>query len=132
MSEQKPRFPWGGSCRHFTGIQNKVCKEGVVYKDLPRAANDGNPHLPCLRLVDGATWCAKWHGKTPDEMQAEEDAAMRDSQYMLDAMTGIHETKLQQGSIPCPRCLGVLRFSFASNKHIRANCETPHCLSFMS
>lgn len=125
-------FPHGGPCRHFTGLLTDECKVGVRYKTLPRAPQDGNSPLPCCRLVDGKKWCDQWDALTPNETQAKEDANAKYAEHVLVATMAIHETKEGRGSITCPRCLGVLRFAFASNKHIRARCETPNCLRFMS
>lgn len=51
--------------------------------------------------------------------------------YIIEALAKIQESKLNNGSIKCPKCGGDLRFSKASNGHIRATCKTEKCLSFV-
>jgi ssDNA-binding Zn-finger/Zn-ribbon topoisomerase 1 len=49
----------------------------------------------------------------------------------FEAMRLIAESGKKQGSIPCPKCGGDLRFSVASNGHQLAKCGSPNCIAYM-
>ena len=125
-----------GNCKHFTGIQNKVCEAGVTYADfLPNYA------LPCLQLgcdkrPEGI--CTKREYPTQEECEKRERDMIESVERIgvaraaIIAHTGAGKGKGAQGSIPCPCCGGTLRYSVASyNGHVHAACSNTECVRWM-
>ena len=124
-------------CRHFNGVQNKVCEAGVNYDDV-------SP-IPCIGYRPSATVpqaeCAKKSCWTREEaIQNEEERAKQTKRFML-ALNAAHEAAKAlglkkghggNGTCECPVCHGVLHFSVASyNGHLWGKCETEGCMSWM-
>jgi len=130
------------SCRHFNGIQHKVCKKGVAYEGH---SADVGVMMPCIpKHVNGRpTWSCEFF-----EIMSLADAEKEADERIVIMERGIkarHAAKDDVktkgygkghggvGSIPCPSCDGgTLRYSVASyNGHMHGKCTTPHCVSWI-
>ena len=138
----------GGSCKHFTGVQNDTCKAGVNYLALAGGNRTGYAcRLPCTG-DEGCSWakeekvvpCALREWWTPEEVQAQVDEIHKRTTETITARVAItdylkaNNKPLRKigGAIPCPICkTGTLGFSIASNGHCHATCSTPDCVSWM-
>lgn len=120
-----------GTCKHFTGIQNKVCKVGVVYETV-------SP-IPCIdKYRKGDCSCDKYEEPSQaeiDEWQAYLDKRMEMHRKVGPAIVAIkrqHKGQDWQGVIECPCCGGKLHVSHAAyNGHVHGRCETEDCISWM-
>ena len=50
---------------------------------------------------------------------------------VLEALRAISAEPGDEGEIPCPECVGRLRWSRAENGHVWGACETADCLRWM-
>jgi hypothetical protein len=118
-------------CKHFNGLQNKVCAVGVEYASL------GAPRqLPCFS-EPGAAVCAKREVYTKEEADAEEAELNRHLAKTSLVMRAIRKKEGERrgvaGELDCPACTtGTVQYSIANcNGHIHARCSTKDCVSFM-
>jgi hypothetical protein len=121
-----------GKCKHFTGIQSKVCKAGVCYADVMP--------LPCLQDYrrDDAATCEHYAEPTAEEI-AEDEAFIEQRMEMhrkaasaIVAIKREHKGQNWQGVVECPVCGGRLHVSHAAcNGHVHGRCETADCLAWM-
>lgn len=72
---------------------------------------------------------------TAEEIEAKEKEFEDHLANMIFARAAIMEDtggkRSVGGSVTCPKCAGILRYSVASNGHVHANCSTGGCLSWM-
>jgi len=127
-----------GTCIHFTGIQNDVCKAGYSYSELGCSIRK---YLPCLRRLAGSYGvtsadCLHYLDPTPEQI-ATEDAEMAafmakfdKANPLLDLIRRKHKGRCWSGVETCPACGGKLHLRHSSNGHIGAGCETPDCITF--
>lgn len=121
-------------CRHFTGIQNETCKEGIRYDSVRVKPETGMYQWPCL--FSGGS-CEKQSAYTAEEIAEREEEIVLRTEGMLKARAAIVEsvtkTSLHSGSIACPVCeTGNLAFTRAKlNGHIHASCSTVDCVRWM-
>jgi hypothetical protein len=126
-----------GRCKHFTGIQRKVCEAEIAYatvKDTSRKPFG----LPCLpQDFPGGTSCPSACFPTREEAEAqmaEMDAfCERVGQIREAIVTATGGERGIQGEIPCPCCgSGTVTFSISGyNGHIHAHCSTAGCAEWM-
>lgn len=118
-------------CTHFTGIQHNVCAAGVRYGSFPAG-------IPCLS--GHAASCEHHHLPTREaaiEQLEERNRQMEEASRRTTAVMQAIEAaggceKGSSGSIPCPNCVGTVRFSRArSNGHWMVGCSTSGCVAFM-
>jgi len=124
-------------CRHFNGVQNKVCEAGVNYDDVVP--------IPCIGYRPGETVkqaeCDKKSCWTREEaVKNEEEATKRTATFLLAlhaaseaAKTlGLKKGRGGAGTTECPICKGVLHFSVAAyNGHLWGKCDTKGCAAWM-
>ena len=120
-----------GTCKHFTGIQNKVCKAGVDYETVKP--------LPCITTFrKGDCTCDKY--EEPSQAEIDEWPAFLDERMEMHRKVGPvivaikreHKGKSWKGVVECPCCGGRLHVSHAGyNGHVHGQCETEDCLSWM-
>jgi len=144
MDEQKLREQFIQSelddCRHFNGIQHKICKAGVSYP-----AGSPGTAMPCIpRLANGRpVWaCEKFEIMSRDEAEKEADERIAAMRRTMNARLAAKDDAKAKGfgrghggvsSIPCPVCDGgILHYSVAYvNGHMHAACSTQGCVSWM-
>lgn len=128
-----------GSCRHFNGIQNKTCKAGITYQqESPGLAP------PCIpRFVNARpTWeCSQFAIMSREEVEKIADEVMEHEKYFAAARQlakedarakGFGIGHAGQGSVPCPRCGGDIRYRVATyNGHMWGKCSTLDCIGWM-
>lgn len=130
------------TCQHFTGIQNKSCKAGVVYEELFGSGPGWAARLPCTSDDDVPIRCDKQSLMTREQAEAEVSKDEAKMKVLLNAVCLAHEHAHEkglgvgsggQGEMPCPKeCGGTLRYRVASyNGHMHAACSTKDCLSWM-
>jgi len=123
-------------CKHFNGVQNKICKAGVNYDDV-------SP-LPCFPMTGGVKQasCEKKECWSAEEAEANFHEKERLTQQFFTALAAASEDAKKKGfkkghggqdSLPCPVCKsGTLRYSVASyNGHLWGQCSTKGCVSWM-
>jgi hypothetical protein len=146
-----------GSCVHFNGAQNKLCKRGVAYEQF-------QPGMPCIQLLlksaRGGTYlrpgevpgeikpfpgaqpkerCPFYEEPTDEQVQADRaeiDAALKRT---ITAITVASKWRVKGKPtsdraevVECPICNGRLHLSqSAYNGHVHGKCETPGCVSWM-
>jgi len=74
-------------CRHFTGIQNKTCAAGVLYRSKRDVSRPGMATWPCVDR-DCPTTCDQYSAPTAEEVAAEEveiGAAVREVEERMAA-----------------------------------------------
>lgn len=126
------------SCKHFTGIQNKVCRKDIRYDSFNESENE----IPCLPgFTNGRRppgHCACFELQTPEEI-AEAEAAIKAA---IDRLTKTgpligkvkreHKGHDWRGIEVCPICQGRLHMTHAKyNGHVHGKCETKDCVSWM-
>jgi hypothetical protein len=68
-----PRFIYADMCRHFVGVQHKVCEAGVKLVDVRDASQPGPYRWPCLTPNSSSpatTVCPKRSLLTQEEHEA--------------------------------------------------------------
>ncbi len=127
------------SCRHFNGVQHKICEAGIGYEHA------GNEAMPCIpRFINGRpTWsCEKFEimSVADAEKEADEriDCMNRTTKARIAAKDDAASKGLGKGKggrevIECPCCDGgKLRYWVAGyNGHMHAACTTQGCVSWM-
>ncbi len=145
-----------GTCKHFNGIQNKMCRRGVSYQ-----VNFPKQPIPCIRLLHksarGGTYlrpgelpaetiempsakpCSFYEDPTSEEVQSDRENMerhLRNTDLALvfasawrvkpKPITDRHEV------VDCPVCNGRLHlFQSSYNGHVHGKCETEACVSWM-
>lgn len=120
-----------GTCKHFTGVQNKTCKVGVDYESV-------SP-IPCIdKYRKGDCNCDKYEEPTQREID-EWDAYIEQRMEMHRKVGPVvveikrqHKGESWSGVVDCPCCGGKLHVSHSGyNAHVHGKCETDECLSWM-
>lgn len=75
-----------GTCFHFTGIQNKVCPNGVKYEDV-FSKGPGLRVLPCIYGNREGTPCQHYREPTPEEIQASKEQFQLAMQRIRDGVS---------------------------------------------
>ena len=124
------------TCVHFTGlplpgsrVNEPTCDAGIAY----RTVKDHSivPYRwPCLHPA-ATTTCVKREYPTEADIDAEDAARFEYCKLINTARAACVETGLKEGSVKCPKCGGILRFTIASNGHVWGHCETENCLAWM-
>lgn len=127
-----------GSCVHFTGVQNDVCKAGLRYDSV--RVTGGGP-IPCLTFNGKRNdCCAKYMEPTPEQIAAEEaefEAVMEKHRIVMAGIRGWRTWSkknrvAKQEVVECPACKGRLHLSQAAyNGHVWGKCETAGCVEWM-
>lgn len=125
-----------GTCVHFTGVQNVVCKCNIRY-DYIR----GDGLLPCLTFNGKRNdVCSSYTEPTPEQIAANDLEVEQVMARMRLAMGVVGKWKTwtkknrvaKVGEVECPICKGKLHLSQAAyNGHVWGKCETKGCLSWM-
>lgn len=121
-----------GTCRHFTGLLNKFCKQSIAYESVRR--EHATPQkLPCLGQDTGR--CPAFDAYTEAEVAADEErfkAALARTEVIRKAIIA---TSKQSGEIDCPACgTGKVRFTaypYRGHPHVHAACSTTDCARWM-
>lgn len=128
------------SCRHFNGIQNKVCKAGIEYR------HDGKDTAsPCIpKFIKGRpAWpCDLFEIMSQQDAEREADERILSMERGTKAYCaakadadskGYKKGHGGAGSLPCPCCDGgTLRYTVASyNGHMHGRCSTEGCVWWM-
>jgi hypothetical protein len=84
------------SCRHFTGLQNTFCKQGIKYDDVLQAERTFvEGRWPCL-TSDISHVCPYFEEHTAEDLQRIEDA-------VKEALESIVDFQLRRTEA-CPQC----------------------------
>jgi hypothetical protein len=95
-------------CVHFTGVMNKTCKAGMIYRDMW----DANRQLPCI-LGDGSTTvCQHLQRPTPEQVALHE----QEIEDMLKKFFGA----MNSGN--CPHCGKVLESERQIGRCVYGSC----------
>lgn len=128
-----------GKCRHFNGVQNKVCRAGVDYREI----TGGTMRLPCFAHRPTSRPCDRYEEPTDEEIAADRariDARMEELRRegellrpLLDRIRRDHKGRSGSGVDDCPCCRGgKVSWSIAGyNGHIHMRCSTTGCVAFM-
>lgn len=107
-------------CIHFTGLMGKVCRAGIVYREV---RTEEPLCFPCIS-TGGECSKAKYPTKEEAEVEAkkmEDEAVAGVAMYLL-VKDHHRKTGQQSGKIQCT-CGGMIGYYVASNGHIRASCS---------
>lgn len=148
-----------GTCMHFNGVQNDMCKRGVSYE-----VNWPAGPKPCIQLLhksarggtylkpgeepaetkpfpgaDKAKPCPLYQEPTSEEVQADREDSERSLARTFAAIkvAGAWRVKPKPVTdryevVECPVCKGRLHLSQSSyNGHVHGKCETEACVSWM-
>lgn len=146
-----------GSCIHFNGVQNNLCKRGVAY------SNWAGPK-PCIRFIeksangstslrpgevaaerkpfpgaDKAKPCPFYQEPTDEQVQADRAETEAWLERTKVALKVAAEWRVRPKPAQdrhevkeCPICKGRLHLSqSAYNGHVHGKCETQDCVSWM-
>ena len=146
-----------GSCMHFNGVQNEVCKKGIPYAKF-------EPGHPCIQLIQksarGGTYlrpgevpassepfpgaqptdrCEFYEEPTDEQVQAErleQEASMQRARAAIKIASQWRvkpkPKQDRQEVVECPVCKGKLHLSqSAYNGHVHGQCETADCVSWV-
>ena len=127
------------NCKHFNGIQNKICKAGINMRELAGGDDSGwTKRLPCLPNNPDKVECLKFELRSQEEIDAEEKdfeearGRMREVGPIVDQIKKEHKGESWGGIVECPWCQGKLHLSHAAvNGHVWGQCETKGCLNWM-
>jgi hypothetical protein len=124
----------GERCKHFNGIQNKTCREGVCYESFPYKVMQ----LPCLPDMVKPDFpvgqCANYAVYTPEEL-AEQERVLKEHLEQMDKVLvsikpfrdQVKKTKQSySGRLDCAACGGknTLGISISSyNGHAHGKCS---------
>jgi hypothetical protein len=122
-----------GTCKHFTGIQNKVCKVGISYDGFAR------PSFPCIKAFnEKGLVCSKYEEPTAEELKEWNDFIQGRMNMLIAAQTVVepfrarNKGKSAKEVVECPCCKGKLHMTIAAyNGHVHGKCETDGCLAWM-
>lgn len=128
---------WMRKCRHFNGVQNKVCEAGVNYDDVTP--------IPCIGLDNTEVRqaiCEKKSCWTREEAINIEKKRAESTKKFVVALGAAHDDAKKKGlkqghggkdSLPCPVCkTGTLHYSVAGvNGHLWGQCSTKDCVAWM-
>lgn len=136
------------TCRHFHGVQHKVCDAGVNFEEVTRVKEEGNfgcwLRLPCTNATEETYPCHHLSRLTDEEVkQQEEETDKYLSEFvpkMFKAREAIvehigKERKKQfvKDHLLCPICNnGRLQYIYSGhyNGHIHAQCTTTGCVAW--
>jgi hypothetical protein len=146
-----------GSCIHFNGALNELCKRGVRYEQF-------RPGLPCIQFIHksarGGTYlkageaptetkpfpgaqpkerCPFYAEPTTEQVQADREEL---DASLAKTVAGIKVASAwrvkpkpaqdRREVVECPVCKGRLHLSqSAYNGHVHGKCETERCVSWM-
>ena len=138
-----------GDCRHFSGIQNKVCKAGVNYHGLTDRDGQIAFVLPCLgpnpHAKVPAAECGMFEAVTQadlDARRAQSDAAMERHRKVGEALGAAISAQRKRSKstrtairsvYDCPVCGHGQSLSVSTsgyNGHAHARCSTAGCVSW--
>lgn len=135
-------------CRHYEpkpGMKaNQLdCAAGVDRKTLPEITDRGQSRfkMPCIdgHLLPGGACaiCPKWERHTQEDGEKRALGVLQSMRRMTLAGPVVSAWRKKppfgkQEVIECPVCKGRLHLSqVAYNGHVRGQCETPDCLSWI-
>jgi hypothetical protein len=125
-------------CKHYSGTRNDKCRVGKTYVELVEGGRSPGwiRRLPCFQESSTIETCGERVFPTPEEIELRKKGLRARLIYMgqaLDEINAQHKSDGKfQGTIPCPECGGVLKYSIAQcNGHIWGYCTTKGCLSWM-
>lgn len=123
-----------GTCRHFTGLMNAECKEGVNYHAV-RDESARPYRFPCLGGADSAG-CARFSAYTEAEAEADQkrfaETIARAGLIREAIVKATGGKRKVGGQIECPACkAGKVQYTVAYNGHVHAACSTPDCARWM-
>jgi len=126
-------------CKHFRGVQNKLCGAGINMRDITGGPAFGwARRMPCLVSNNSQVTCTEYSEQTPQEIEAEEAEREKHfekfklAQPLIREIRTEHEGKSWEGIKKCPCCGGKLFLSHSSyNGHVHGECETEGCLKWM-
>lgn len=148
-----------GTCVHFNGVQNVLCKRGVSYqvnwpngpkpciKTLHKSANGGTYLAPGEQPSetkpfpgsDKAKPCPHYEEPTSEQVQADRKEMDANIERTLAAIRIASTWRVKpkpaadrNEMVECPVCKGHLHLSqSAYNGHVHGRCETSGCVSWM-
>lgn len=148
-----------GTCVHFNGVQNDLCKRGVSYR-----VNWPEGPKPCIKLLhksarggtylkpgeepaetkpfpgsDKAKPCPFYEEPTDEQVQADREKTEAGMNRVFAAIRVAGEWRVKpkpatdrREVVECPVCKGRLHLSQSSyNGHVHGRCETDGCVSWM-
>ena len=136
------------TCRHYRGISGCLARDLELFKQENGITRGAYLHLPCCmsaalqkqRKERGIVplTCEFHELLTPEEAAAEREEVAKLTERMqklgpvLEGIRKEYKGRSGTGTVVCPSCGGVLRFSIsASNGHIHGCCDTENCFRFM-
>lgn len=148
-----------GTCKHFNGVQNTLCKRGVAYqvnwpngpkpciKYLHKSANGGTYLEPGEEPAetnpfpgsDKARPCPFYEEPTSEQVQADRKEIGAHFERALAAIRIANTWRVKpkpasdrNEMVECPVCKGHLHLTqSAYNGHVHGRCETSGCVSWM-
>jgi hypothetical protein len=104
-------------CKHYTGIDKKVCQVGICYDSI----RDPSPDTFRYKCYDLAAQEAEWKDRW---------------KYTLLALQQVKPMRKRGrssvGTIECPKCQGVLDYGISGyNGHTRGKCQTEGCITWI-
>ena len=137
-------------CIHYRGIRGPrgeevtSCKKGVEYSSFKNAEGKRlMAEQPCFldengNSQPGALPCEHLRRPTPDEIAQNRKWFKARMERLGAVMTAIrpwrdkNKGKSASEVVACPACSGRLHLSIAAyNGHVRGQCETKNCVSWM-
>ena len=134
------------TCVHFTGIQQKKCQAGIVYRDLVGGPDFGWAcKIPCTMAYPDEkdrVECASRQTPTYEQAEKEVDKSEARMKVTLRVIRETHEDAKKNGlgighggsgKLPCTSCgEGSIHYSVASvNGHIHGRCSKEGCVQWI-
>lgn len=120
-------------CKHYRGMQHETCGAGCSIPEL-RTRVTLFDELPCIR-PEFAHNCASHELPTREEEEAAEKQLLgyvvRIASAKQAILTAVKSGASSSGTIDCPTCGESLRYSVATNGHIRARCSSEGCCAWI-
>jgi hypothetical protein len=121
-------------CKHYTGIDKKVCQVGICYDSI----RDPSPDTFRYKCYDpdSAVDCVSYELHTAEELAAQEAEWKDRWKYTLLALQQVKPMRKRGrssvGTIECPKCQGVLDYGISGyNGHTRGKCQTEGCITWI-
>lgn len=136
-------------CTHYApkrgSLKSDYCALGLGASDaMDRAHKAGAPNMcPCIgghKASDVLALCPKWERRSIEHAEKRADAIEAAMERMTIVMPVVNDWRTwtetnrvsKQDVIECPKCKGRLHLSQSSyNGHVRGQCETNNCVSWI-
>lgn len=119
-------------CKHFTGVQKKICKLGHTYKNFSTGKGPLHRSIPCLASSPVKEICSDRRNREPTPVTLDKKdsvpVAIKIVRTIQELYKNSEHSKTFSGSMDCPSCkekdgVHFSRTHQGSRENISAHCN---------